>query len=111
MKDDNPSVATRFQKGKSGNPGGKTKEQVSIERRNADTAMRIRERLLSATEAKLAVMTDDAALDLIEAAMLKLIKDAEDRGLGAPTQDHTSSDGSMTPTHIVVEAADDKSDI
>jgi hypothetical protein len=75
-----------FKKGQTGNPGGKTVEQVAIERRNAETAMRIREKLLAAAEAKLAVLTDDAALEFIEAGMLKLIKDAEDRGLGSPTQ-------------------------
>lgn len=100
----NPSPATRFPKGKSANPGGKTAEQVAIERRNADAAMRIRERLLKAAEAKLADMGDDAALDFIEASMLKLLKDAEDRGLGAPVQPLTSPDGSMKPTVIKLVA-------
>ena len=101
MANKNPSPKTRFPKGKSGNPGGKTAEQVAIERRNAETAMRIREKLLAAAERKLAALgDDDAALELIEAAMLKLIKDAEDRGLGAPVQPHTSPDGSMSPVAI-----------
>lgn len=103
MANKNPSPRTRFKKGETGNPGGKTKEQVAIERRNAEAAMRVRERLLRAAEAKLAKLDDDAALEFIEAAMLKLLKDAEDRGLGAPVQDHRSGDGSMTPQPSKIE--------
>jgi hypothetical protein len=111
MANKNPSPKTRFTKGKSGNPGGKTAEQVAIERRNAETAMRIREKLLAAAERKLkALGNDDAALEFIEAAMLKLIKDAEDRGLGAPVQPHTSPDGTMTPTAIIVRGIDASDD-
>lgn len=98
MANKNPSPRTRFKKGETGNPGGKTSEQVAIERRNAETAMRIRERLLKAAESKLnKIQDDDTALEFIEAAMLKLLRDAEDRGLGAPVQAHTSPDGSMSP--------------
>ena len=103
MANKNPSPETRFKKGETGNPGGKTAEQVAIERRNAEAAMRIREKLLAAAERRLEVLGDgEAALELIEAGMLKLIKDAEDRGLGAPVQDHRSGDGSMTPRDFVV---------
>lgn len=72
--------------------------------------MRIRERILRAAEARLVECSTDEVLDqFVEAAMLKLLKDSEDRGLGAPTQkvDNTSSDGSMTPTTIILSAADD----
>jgi hypothetical protein len=88
MPNPNPDTSglKPFRKGKSGNPGGKSKEQVAIERRNAEAAMRIREKLLAAAEAKLATLDSDTALEFIETAMLKLIKDAEDRGLGSPTQ-------------------------
>lgn len=101
----NPSPQTRFPKGKSANPGGKTAEQVAIERRNADAAMRIRERLLKAVESKIGeIDSHDAVMSLIDPAMLKLLKDAEDRGLGAPVQSHTSPDGSMTPTRVEIVA-------
>lgn len=59
--------------------------------------MRIRARLLHATEAKLNELSTDEAMTLIEAAMLKLLKDSEDRGLGAPIQDLRSGDGSLSP--------------
>lgn len=66
---------------------------------NAEAAMRIRERLLRATEAKLVELSSEEIMSLIEPSMLKLITDSEARGLGAPVQpvDHSSADGSMTP--------------
>lgn len=95
-----------FQSGESGNPKGKTSEQKRLEMENAEAAMRIRQRALRAVEAKLVeCSTDDAVKLLVEAAMLKLLKDSEDRGLGAPVQAHVSPDGSMGPTRIVIEAA------
>jgi len=101
----NPSPSTRFKKGSCPNPGGKSKEQVAIERRNAQKAMEIREKLLNAMADKIDQFSDseeqgerDKVLSFIEAAALKLIKDAEDRGLGSPVQDIKSSDGSMSPS-------------
>lgn len=76
-----------------GNPNGKTSEQKRLEMQNAEAAMRIRARLLSATEAKLNELSTDQAMFLIEAAMLKLLKDSEDRGLGAPVQPMTGQNG------------------
>jgi hypothetical protein len=92
-----------------GNAPGKTSEQKRLEYENAEAAMRIRARLLRATEAKLNELSTDEAMTLIEAAMLKLLKDSEDRGLGAPVQavDHSSKDGTMTPrdtSDAVIEA-------
>jgi len=69
-----------------GNPNGKTSEQKRIEMRNAEAAMRIRERLLHATEALLGDMDAEKVMALIEPAMLKLLTDSETRGLGAPAQ-------------------------
>jgi hypothetical protein len=93
----NPSPATRFRAGERANPNGKTAEQKRIEMRNAEAAMRIRERLLSATEAKLVELSVEEIMELIEPAMLKLLTDSETRGLGSPVQDIRSGDGSMTP--------------
>lgn len=99
-----PPVHSRFKKGCVGNPGGKTSEQKKIELRNAEAAMRIRERVLSAIEAKLVECDMDAAIALIlDPSALKMLKDAEDRGLGAPVQPLTSPDGSMTPRPTVIE--------
>ena len=105
-----PPKHTRF--GQPGaNPAGKTSEQKRLEMQNAEAAMRIRQRALAAVEAKLGeCSTDDAIALLVEAAMLKLLKDSEDRGLGAPVQDVRSGDGSMTPQVITRTIIDPKSD-
>ena len=93
-----PPKHSQFKPGQIANPGGKSSEQATLERRNAEAAMRIRARALHAVEAKLSESsTDEAIALLVEAAMLKLLKDSEDRGLGAPVQDVRSGDGSMTP--------------
>lgn len=81
----NPSPATRFG-APNGNPNGKTSEQKRLEIENAERAMRIRDRLLRSVEAKLNESDMDAAVEFVEAAMLKLLKDSEDRGLGQPVQ-------------------------
>jgi len=92
-----PPKHTRFGQ-PNGNPNGKTSEQKRLEYANAEAAMRIRARALRAVEAKLEESDTDAAIELlVEAAMLKLLKDSEDRGLGSPIQDIRSGDGSMTP--------------
>lgn len=89
-----------------GNPNGKTSEQKRLEMANAEAAMRIRARALHAVEAKLTECSTDEAIEmLVDAAMLKLIKDSEDRGLGAPVQSMISPDGSIGPTRIIIEAA------
>ena len=89
----NPSPETRFGAGNRANPAGKTSETRRLEMQNAEAAMRIRAKLLSATEAKLNELSTDEAMALIEAAMLKLLKDSEDRGLGAPVQPMTGQNG------------------
>jgi hypothetical protein len=92
-----PPKHTQF--GQPGGPAsGKTSEQKRLEYENAQAAMRIRARALHAVEAKLNECSTDEAIEmLVEAAMLKLLKDSEDRGLGAPVQDVRSGDGSMSP--------------
>lgn len=95
-----------------GNAPGKTSEQKRLEMQNAEAAMRIRARLLHATESKLNELSTDQAMTLIEAAMLKLLKDSEDRGLGAPVQAVTNPDGSLkpTPTQIIFTGVEPKPD-
>lgn len=105
-----PPKHTQFKKGQAANPGGKTSEQKRLEMRNAEMAMAIRERVLHAALAKLNELSTDEVLEsYVDAAMLKLLKDSEDRGLGQPVQptDHTSSDGSMTPRGLDVSKLSD----
>jgi hypothetical protein len=93
----NPSPSTRF--GAPGGPAvGKTSEQRQLEVRNAWIATEIRGRLLDAVKATLQEDTStENALARIEANVLKLLKDSEERGLGAPkaSVDLTNSDGSL----------------
>lgn len=81
-----------------------------MEIQNAQLATEIRGRLLSAVKATLEDDTSTAnALARIEANVLKLLKDSEDRGLGAPkaSVDLTNTDGSLAhrPTQEEVTAA------
>jgi hypothetical protein len=99
-----PPKHTQIKPGEVRNPGGKTSTQKRMEMANAEAAMRIRARALRAVEAKLEESDTDAAIELlVEAAMLKLLKDSEDRGLGAPIQDIRSGDGSMTQKPTIIE--------
>lgn len=88
-----PANLKPFKKGCVGNPGGKTSEQKRLELANAEKAMRIRAAMLDEMILKL----EDGALEMMDTNGLKMLKDAEDRGLGAPIQDVRSSDGSMSP--------------
>jgi hypothetical protein len=87
-----------------GNPQVATSAQRKMEIENARIATEIRQRALHAVHAKLVeCSTDDAIALLVEAAMLKLLKDTEDRGLGTPkaSLDLSSDDGSMSPKPAV----------
>lgn len=101
MANPNPSPATQFKPGQSGNPGGIPSETHAIIKRNAERAARIQEMLLEGIEAKMAAMTDPIEREaLLRADMNKIISDAMDRALGkavAPV-DLSSKDGTMSPT-------------
>lgn len=105
-----PPKETQFKKGQSGNPGGISSETARLIRENAEKAALIRGRLLDAVVDTLE-SADASKLEMIEPSMLKLLKDAEDRGLGAPVQavDHTTN-GKDMPTTITLRAADNGSD-
>lgn len=93
-----PPVETQFGAGNKANPIGKTSAQRKAEIDNAEKATLVRGRLLDAvivaTEAG-----DESSLAFIEAGVLKLLKDAEDRGLGTAVQSLNveSPNGTMTP--------------
>ena len=97
----NTSGLIPFKPGQSGNPGGKTSEHRHLEVQAAELAARIQFDLVSALS-DVVKEGGTMALEQIKGDVLKLIKDAQDRGYGAPVQvlDSTSSDGTMTPTVI-----------
>ena len=89
-----PPAEHRFQPGESGNPGGKTSEQRRREMENARLATEARGKFLAALNRKLGEI-DTETLDEERAAtvlaqmspdVMRLLKDAEDRGLGTPKQ-------------------------
>ena len=87
MANPNPSPKTRFGAGNKANPIGKTSDQKRLEIENAERAIRIRSKGLVALEALLEGMSEAEITGiLLDAQALKLLKDSEDRGLGAPKQ-------------------------
>lgn len=93
-----------YEKGKSGNRGGKTSKQKRVEMRNAERAMVLRGRLLDAMETAWSDLEPEALLEHLTPSTLKMLKDSEDRGLGAPVQPVTSPDEAMRPTIIELVA-------
>jgi len=91
MANPNPSPETRFQPGESGNPGGKTGEQLKIDREAADMASRLRHAMLSSIAGKLKDGSDP--IEHLDSVALKLFKDSEDRAHGTPK---ATSDVSMS---------------
>lgn len=115
----NPSPETRFKPGQSGNPGGKTAEHRKAEVEAAEAAAQLQLRLVMALTAELdkleagdpesgAEANPTAAVGAIKGDVLRLLKDAQDRAFGAPTQPLTSPDGSMTPKVIERRVVDPK---
>lgn len=92
-----PPKETRFGAGNKANPQGKTSAQRKAEIENAEKATLIRSRLLDAVIE--AIEVDGVSITMVEAAMLKLLKDSEDRGLGTAVQSVNieSPEGTMTP--------------
>lgn len=96
-----PNPSTQFQKGQSGNPGGKTSEHRAAEIKAAEMAAMVQADLVEALYNTVQAATgDEQRLDAIRSDVLKLLKDSQDRGFGAPQVhvDNTSSDGSMSPS-------------
>lgn len=81
----NPSPATRFAPGKSGNPKGKTAETKRAELKAGEIAAQIQMKMLEALSDAIAA-DPDRALAAIASDPLKLIKDAMDREFGTAVQ-------------------------
>jgi hypothetical protein len=94
-------TAPRFEPGQSGNPGGIPKELRAIINANAEKATRIRAALLD----KMVTLVEAGDAPDLEANLLKLIKDSEDRGFGAPTNKtaFTDPDGNAVGGKFTVE--------
>jgi hypothetical protein len=109
----NPECPTKWQPGQSGNPGGKTSEHRKAEIRAAELAAKVQLDLVEALSNTLdAAEGDETKLAAIKADVLKLLKDAQDRGYGTPKSsvDLSSEDGSFAPSTVRIEAVVGKSD-
>jgi hypothetical protein len=105
----NPSPATRFKPGQSGNPRGKTGFQREMEIRNAQVATQVRGDFLDALQIMMLenpTKEERARLEIAQRRLamlspdtLRLLKDSEERGLGSPQSTAavqvTNPDGSL----------------
>ena len=99
----NPSPATRFKPGESGNPSGKSTEAALRDNETADLASRFRHALLSSVQEKLDTGLDP--LELLTPDVIRIIKDSEDRAHGTPKQSIAHGgpdDENGNPTEIVM---------
>lgn len=101
-----PPVEYQFKPGQSGNPGGKTSEHRKAEVRAAEAAAKVQADMIEALARVMDTAKDDAdKLAYIRAEVNTLLKNAQDRAFGSPTQqiDNTSSDGSAAlPNRIIL---------
>lgn len=81
----NPSPATRFKPGQSGNPSGKSAAHQKAEHRAAEISAILRAAALSSLQEKVK-SGEISALDAISGDMLRLFRDSEDRAHGTPKQ-------------------------
>lgn len=108
-----PPLETRFGAGNKANPSGKTSEQRKMEIQNAERATRIRGRFLEALEGLMLEHPEKETIieERLTSEVLRLIKEAEDRGLGTAKQsvDHTTNGENIGPTVITLRAVDEPS--
>lgn len=107
-----PPEHSRFRPGHSGNPGGKTSAQRRLEVQNAEKATRIRAALLDKLTHVLDSLGEGETVAGIEdfdlsPDLLKLLRDSEDRGLGAPVQpvDLSANISALSDDEITAEIA------
>lgn len=82
MANPNPSPETRFKPGQSGNPSGRSSEELKAINEAAKAAAILRAAALSSLQERVENGAD--ILEFIDANTLKLFKDSEDRAHGAP---------------------------
>lgn len=103
----NPSPATRFKAGKSGNPSGKSTKHQKAEHRAAEISAILRAAALSSLQEKVEA-GEISALDAINSDMLRLFRDSEDRAHGTPKQsvEHAGEGGGPLVVKLVRFADD-----
>lgn len=111
MANPNPSPETRWKKGQSGNPGGKSEGQRAAEIEAARISAELRLQALSSLQELLGSgsLSESDLEKLLTPATLKLFKDSEDRAHGTPQQyvDHTTKGEEMTQRTTIYESKPD----
>lgn len=80
-----PPVHSRIKPGEARNPGGKTSEQRKLEISNAELALQAQNRMLRALVAfQSEKSTEEILAGMSATDLLRLMKDAMDRGFGTP---------------------------
>jgi hypothetical protein len=99
----NPPHETRFKPGVSGNPSGRSSEELIAMNEAAKISANLRLAALSCLQGK--VDAGEDLLEYLDANILNLFKQSEDRAHGTAKQsvDLESPQGTMTPTKIVRE--------
>lgn len=102
MANPNPSPETRFKPGQSGNPSGKSSEQVEREKAASEIASRITLIGVSYVQEKLESGELDV-MDILNADMMRFIKEAQDRAHGTPktSTELSGPNGSAIPVSEV----------
>ena len=108
MANKNPPHETRFKPGVSGNPSGRSSGELIAMNEAARISANLRLAALSCLQGK--VDAGEDLLEYIDANILNLFKQSEDRAHGTAQQhvDNTSTDGTMTPTKIIRELVQPK---
>lgn len=105
MANPNPSPATRFKKGQSGNPSGRSREELENLHKSAKIASEVTLKALSSLQERIneseKITLDDLVL-LFSADVRGMIKEAQDRAHGSPKQavDHTTGGDKLGPSVI-----------
>ena len=109
MANPNPSPETRFKPGQSGNPSGRSKEELEALHQSAKIAANLTLKALSSLQEKIdsneKLSEEDLAL-LFSPDIRGMIKEAQDRAHGTPRQavDHTTNGKDMPPASPIDKA-------
>lgn len=108
MANPNPSPSTRFKKGQSGNPSGRSSEELKAHSEAAKIAAELKLKALTCLQESVTaqdgeeINLNEVLAKLMNADALRMFKEVEDRAYGTSGQtvDVKSSDGSMSPVGL-----------
>lgn len=107
MANPNPSPETRFKKGQSGNPSGRSSKELKAHSKAAKIAAKLKLKALSSLQEKIdggEMSEDDVIEALFNGDTLRMMKEVEDRAHGTPKQsvEQSGPDGGAIPVSLKV---------